>query len=262
LRKAWIGVISGAVFFAVVGVALALTNNTVDYSSSVKYKGKPSPKKPKDVTYNGILKISTSDGKQPNTAPLTEVFFAKEFKNNGKRFKSCKVSDIDGKSKIPAKCAKAKVGDGTASSLVGSPGGDPNLRQDLTVKAYNGPKGKSILLVVNGGPAVNRVIPGAIKSAASPFRYKVQFRVPKDLQGQLGTQIALTDFNVFIRSKNKAKVKVKVKGHKRTRRVAYLQITKCPKSKLLPVRAIVHFNKDDNTPGGQTVQDDSSMACH
>jgi len=275
LRKALLGAITGVLFFAIAAVAIALSNNTVTYNSTLT-PGK-STKFGKNTAYEGILHVSTEDNKQPNTAPLTEVFFAKQIKNNAKLFPSCKASDIDGKSSVPAKCQKAVVGDGTASSLIGGPGYNPppcsppncSIRQDLDVTAYNGNGGKQILLAVTGGPVTNRVITGTIKPASGPFGYKVGFAVPADLQEQLGAQIALTDFDVNIsgtktavkKYKVKKKVKGKVKKVTKKAKVTYLQIKSCPSSGTVPNQAIVHFNNDDNSPGGPVVTATSDYAC-
>jgi hypothetical protein len=273
LRKALIGVLTGALFFAAVGVALALTNNTAEYSAAITKANKT--KLGTNMQYEGILHVSTSDNKQPNTAGLTDVYFAKQLKNNSKIFPACNKSDIDGKqdNKIPAKCEKAHVGDGTASSLVGAPGNNAppcsppgcSIRQDLTVKVYNGNKGKSVFLAVTGGPVTNRVIDGKISKASGAFGNKVGFQVPAELQNVLGSQIALTDFDVKLFPKKKAVVKiVKGKGKKRkvTKvKVSYLQLTKCPASGTLPTRAVVHFNKDDGSAGGQEVTSDNTSAC-
>jgi hypothetical protein len=269
LRKAKLGAVTGVLFFALVAVALALTNNTVTYNSTLT-KGKHT-KLGTNTAYEGILHVSTDDGKQPNTAPLTEVFFAKQIKNNAPLFPSCKASDIDGKSSVPAKCQKAVVGDGTASSLIGGPGYNPPpctppncaIRQDLVVTAYNGNKGKQILLAVTGGPVNNRVITGTISKAPAPFGYKVGFQVPADLQEQLGAQIALTDFDVNINSKKTAIKKIHVKGKKKKQKVkvSYLQLKSCPASGELPNKAIVHFNNDDNSPGGPVVPSETTIPC-
>jgi hypothetical protein len=265
LRKALIGVLTGALFFAAVGVAFALTNNTVDYHAVVTKAEKT--KLGTNVKYEGILHVGTSDNKQPNTAGLTDVYFAKQLKNNSKIFPACNKSQIDGKpdNQIPAKCKKAIVGTGTANSDVGQPGTDPQVTQPLTVVAYNGNKGKSLYLAVTGGPVTNRVIDGKITKQTGQFGYKVGFQVPPELQNVLGSQIALTDFDVKVATKPKVTVKiVKGKGKKRkvTKvKVSYLQMTKCPASGTLPSKAIVHFNKDDGTPGGQDVESDSTIAC-
>jgi hypothetical protein len=268
LRKLLIGALVGVLSLAVAAVAFALTNNTVTYNSTIKqtpekYKNKAVKGLPNNVSYTGVLHVSTSDGGQPNTAPLTEIFFAKQLVNNAKSFPSCTAADIDGKTAIPAKCNKAQVGGGTASSLLGKPGQQNSVRTNLTVQAFNGPKGKQILLVVSGGPIKNRVITGTVGAASAPFGYKVGFAVPADLQAILGNQIALTDFSVTINKTINVKRKVKVKGKNKLVpiKTSYLTLSKCPSSKLLPVRAIVHFNDDNNQPSNNTQQVDSTMAC-
>ena len=260
MRKAWIGVLTGALFFAVVGVALALTTNTVSYSATMTYKGKPTKSKPKSILYRGILDVSTTDSKQPNTASKAEVFLARQIKTNGRRFKSCKRSDIDGKASIPRKCRAAKVGGGTATAALGLPGQDPGATQPLTVGAYNGHGGRQIMLVVNGGPVTNRVIPGALRGAKRPFGRKIVFSVPKELQGAQGTQIALTDFDVKLR-KNRT-IRVGPRGRKRRKRIGFLAITGCPAAKTVPTKAVVHFNNDDNSPGGQRIPSEGTSSCH
>ena len=268
MRKLSIGALVGVLSLAVAAVAFALSNNTVTYNSTIKqtpekYKGKVVKGLPNNVSYTGILHVSTSDGGQPNTAPLTEVFFAKQIQNNAKNYASCAASDIDGKTAIPAKCNKALVGGGTASSLLGKPGQQNSVRTNLTVQAFNGLKGKQILLVVSGGPIKNRVITGTVGPASAPFGFKVGFAVPADLQSILGNQIALTDFSVTIAKTTNVKRKVKVKGKNKLVpiKTSYLALTKCPSSKLLPTRAIVHFNDDNNQPSNNTVTSDGTMAC-
>jgi hypothetical protein len=264
LRKAWIGVVTGAFFFAAVGIALALTNNTVNYSSTVAYKGKAG-KKPKNMTYTGTLEVSTADGKQPNTGARTDVFFARQIKNNARKFRKCKRSQIDGKQTVPRRCKRARVGGGTASAQLGQPGGD-GLTVNLDVDAYNGPRGRQILLAVTGPPATqitNRVIPGTVQNAPAPFGFKVVFRVPEDLQQTAGAQVALTNFNVRVNKVRKYKVRVRRGGRRRkvTRRQSYLQFRNCPAAQLVPTRATVFFDNDDGSPGGQVVTHNGSMAC-
>src|SRR5215212_1406207 len=130
---------------AITAVAYAVTN-TVTYTSKVTYKGKPTSTKPVNMAYTGILHVDTDPaGNQPDTAPSTSVYYAKAIRNNAKYFPFCNASEIDGQPSIPAKCAKAKVGTGTASSLAGSPGNPSaqSIRENLTVTAVNGPKGKT-----------------------------------------------------------------------------------------------------------------------
>jgi hypothetical protein len=231
---------------AITAVAYAVTD-TVTYTSKVSFKGKPTAKKPVNTSYQGILHVDTDPGgQQPETAPTTSVYYAKGFKTNGKYFPFCNASEIDGQATFPSKCNKAKVGTGTASSLAGTPGSpsSQSVREDLTVTAVNGPKGKVIYLVLNSTPGApvaiqNRVVPGTVVKSSGAFAFLVRFDVPADLQEQLGLSIALTDFNVKISGTPR-----KVKVGKVFQKISYLQLTSCKSS--LPVKAIAQFKDKDS----------------
>jgi hypothetical protein len=246
---------------AITAVAYAVTN-TVTYTSKVTYRGTPTSTKPANVAYQGILHIDTDPtGQQPDTAPLTSVYFAKAIKNNAKYFPFCNASEIDGQPAMPAKCSKAKVGTGTASALAGTPGNpsSQSIRENLTVTAVNGPKGKSIYLVLNSTPEApvqiqNRVVPGTVVKSSGAFAFLVRFAVPADLQEQLGLRIALTDFNVKI-SGTPRKVKVGTVYKK----ISYLQLTSCKGS--LPVKAIAQFKDSANGDVIKPVTSTSSAKC-
>jgi hypothetical protein len=244
---------------AIAGVAYAVTD-TVTYTSKMSFKGKPTSKKPANLTYTGILKVDTNPpGQQPDTAPTTSVYYSKAIKNNAKYFPGCNQSEIDGQP-FPSKCKKAIVGKGTASSLAGTPGNpsSTSVREDLTVTAVNGAKGKYVMLVLNSKPGApvqitNRVVPGFIVRASGAFGTLIRFQVPADLQEQLGLKISLTDFNVKISGAAK---KIKVKG--KTVKVSYLQLTSCKGS--LPVKAITQF-RDSGTGQLKSVSSTSSSKC-
>lgn len=244
---------------AIAGVAYAVTD-TVTYTSKMSFKGKPTSKKPANMTYTGILSVDTNPpGSQPDTAPTTSVYYSKAIKNNSTHFPSCNQSEIDGQP-FPAKCKKAIVGKGTASSLAGTPGNpsSTSVRENLTVTAVNGAKGKYIMLVLNSAPGApvqitNRVVPGFLVKASGTFGFLSRFQVPPDLQEQLGLKIALTDFNVKISGTPKT---FKVKG--KTVKASYLQLTSCKGS--LPVKAIAQF-RDSDTGQMKSVSSTSSSKC-
>jgi hypothetical protein len=232
-RIALLAVAVGAL--AAAATAWAVTN-TVTYTVTLKKatSGKPTAKKPIRVAYNAVLKIdSDPTGSQPDTAPGQPTF--------------------------PSKCNKAQVGSGTASALAGSPGSPASnsVKEDLNVKFYNGKAGKQILLVLNSAPTApvaitNRVVPGDLAGGTGNFGYRVDFKIPEDLQNQLGLSIALTDFKVAIT--NKA---FKVKKHGKTVSVGYLELTGCPGT--LPIRAIGHFK--DAAGATTDITNDSTAKC-
>jgi hypothetical protein len=258
-RIALLAVAVGAL--AAAATAWAVTN-TVTYTVTLKKatSGKPTAKKPIRVAYNAVLKIdSDPSGSQPDTAPVTSIYFPKQIKQNSKLLPGCSVSDIDGQQTFPSKCNKAQVGSGTASALAGSPGSPASnsVKEDLNVKFYNGKAGKQILLVLNSAPTApvaitNRVVPGDLAGGTGNFGYRVDFKIPEDLQNQLGLSIALTDFKVAIT--NKA---FKVKKHGKTVSVGYLELTGCPGT--LPIRAIGHFK--DAAGATTDITNDSTAKC-
>jgi hypothetical protein len=246
--------------FAVTAVAYAVTD-TLDYSAKLSFKGKPTKAKPANLGYTSVLHIDTNPpGQQPETAPVTSVYFSKAIKNNAKYFPFCNRGEIDGQQTFPAKCNKAKVGTGTATALAGSPG-NPNtqsVREDLTVTVVNGPSGKNLYLVLNSTPTApvaiqNRVVPGTLVRSSGAFGFLVRFTIPADLQEQLGLSISLTDFKVVIPGTAKT---VKVSG--KSTKLAYLQLTSCKGS--LPVKAVSAF-KDKDTGSPKNVTSTTSAKC-
>lgn len=235
-----------AACLAVAAVAYAATN-TVTYTSKLS-PAHPKPKagKPANIGYEGILDVSNG-GNQPDTGTDTVIYFPKQLITNAKKFPSCTQADIDGKAAVPAKCKAALVGTGVATSLAGIPGQPPGLTEQLNVTAYNGSKGKFLLLNLNTKPGqlvpiTNRVIPGKFGKGGGAFGYTLDFAVPPNLQNVGGLQVALSHFDVKV----SAKKTVKVKGKK----ISYLQLASCPKSKTMPTKTVEQF---DNSAGGPSM---------
>jgi hypothetical protein len=246
MRKLFVVFAVGALVCAVAAAAaFAQQPNTVNYTVKAKAKGKPSKKKPAPLSYEGILDVGTSNGTQPNVAPTTKLYFPKQIVQSAKYFPQCNGKKLDGQSSVPQSCKKAVIGSGTARASGGAPGQpiNPATTENLKVTAYNGLRGKQILLVVNGSSPLqisNRVITGQMGPGGGKFGYTVTFTVPADLQFQLGLQVALTHFDVKI---NKT-ITAKVKGKKK--KVSYLAATKCG---TLPTQTTVNFDQD-GAPGG------------
>jgi hypothetical protein len=246
---------------AITAVAYAVTD-TLTYSAKLGFKGKPTTTKPANLKYTGVLHIDTDPaGQQPEGAPTTSVYFSKAIKTNGKYFPFCNKSEIDGQPTFPAKCSKAKIGTGTASALAGSPGSPSSnsVKEDLNVTAVNGPKGKSIYLVLNSAPTApvaiqNRVVPGTVVKSSGPFAFLVRFEIPADLQEQLGLTVSLTDFNVKISGTPR-----KVKVGRVFKKISYLQLTSCKGS--LPVKTIAQFKDVDNNGQLKSVTSESKGKC-
>jgi len=109
---------------ATAATAWAVTN-TLTYSATLKKASSkaPSAKAPVDTGYNALLHIDTDPaGTQPDIAPVTTIYFAKQIKQNAKAWPGCKMTEIDGQTTFPSKCNKGVVGAGTATAYAGSPG--------------------------------------------------------------------------------------------------------------------------------------------
>lgn len=267
MRRLFVVLAAGALVCAIAATAaFALTNNTVKYTVKLKHKGKPSAKKPAPASYEGILDVATDNGTQPNVAPTTKIYFAKQLVQHAKYFPSCDPKKLDGQTTVPAACKKAVVGTGSATASGGAPGQpiNPATTETLKVTAYNGLKGKQLLLAVNGSsPLVitNRVIVGTLGKGSGPYGYTITFAVPADLQFQLGLQVALTHFDVTTSSKT---IKAKIKGKKQ--KISYLGLSSCPKNHTLPLKTVANFDQDGapggpGTPGGQVGTFTGSFKC-
>jgi hypothetical protein len=270
MRRLFVLFAAAALVCAIVAAtAYALTNNDVSFTGTLTHKGKPSKAKPAPASFHTITDFKTTDNKQPNVADTTTIFFPKQLLSNGKYFPSCSKAEIDGVTTIPAKCKKAIVGSGRATAAGGVPGTtqNPVLAEQLSVVAYNGSKGKSLLLVLNGTSPLNirnRVVEGKMSRASGKFGFKLTFTTPDDLQFQQGLQTPQTHFDIKIKS-----ITTKAKVHGKKTKVPYLGLTACPKSHKLPTRTTVNFAQDGPLvgnpphpqPGGQVVTRDGTVKC-
>ena len=254
--------VAGVALLATAATAWAVTN-TVDYTVTLKKVGnkKPTLKKPTRLAYNAVLKIDTDpSGQHPDTAPVTTIYFPSQIKQNAKYVPSCTQAQIDGQSTFPAACNKARVGTGTASALAGSPGNPASnsVKEDLNVTMVNGPAGKQVLLVLNSAPGApvaisNRVVPGDLGPGSGGYSYTVAFKIPEDLQNQLGLAIALTDFNVKIT--NKA---FKNKKFRKGQPFGFLELAGCPAGGV-NIKAVAAFR--DSNGATTEVTDESKSKC-
>lgn len=224
-----------AVLALSVGVAYAAVTETYQYTASGSHKGKPSKTKPANFGYTSTIKVDTDPpGQQPDTLAQTAVFFDKGIKTNGRYWPFCNKTEIDGKAALPAKCKKAIVGTGTTIAYAGQPGSPKSgsVREDLNLKAINGPKGKSLYIVVTSAPGApvaisNRVVPGVVTKSSGPYGMVVRWTIPPDLQEQLGLKISLTDLQLKVSSSART-----LKIGRTTKKASFLQLTSCKGGKM------------------------------
>jgi len=224
-----------AVLALSVGVAYAAVNETYQFTGSGSHKGKPSKTKPANFGYTATIKVDTDPpDQQPDTLAQTAVFFDKGIKTNGRYWPFCNKTEIDGKASLPAKCKKAIVGSGSTIAYAGTPGSPKSgsVREDLNLQAINGPRGKSLYIVVTSAPGApvalsNRVVPGVVQKSSGPYGMVVRWTIPDDLQEQLGLKISLTDLTLKVPATAR-----KLKIGRTTKKVSFLQLTSCKGGKM------------------------------
>jgi hypothetical protein len=216
-----------------VGVSSAVTPTTT-ITASATPNSHGTAKKPKLTKL--VVKLSTT----PNpadpafAADSTVVHLAKELKFAGKALKQCSASQV---LSDDSKCPKgSRVGQGNASGTA------LGLTEPLTVKAYNGPGGNKLELLVDGQTplTIHAVIEGVLSSDSAPYGKKLSVKIPPDLQQPApGAYATLTQFNTTInavRGKNKA---------------PYVGIASC-KAKKMAFKVDYHYQPDNTTQSATT----------
>lgn len=164
---------------------------------------KASPKKVK-------LKVTTTTTPKDATPFATTkavLFFDKNLTFGGSKFKSCTVAKVQA---AESNCPKgSKVGSGTAK------GSALGLVENLTVTAFNGPNGKSLLLhVVGSAPlAIDSVINAKLSKSFGKYGTKLTVPIPDNLQQPVpGTFATLTEFITSVTGTAKGTPYVGLKG--------------------------------------------------
>jgi hypothetical protein len=208
-------------------------------------------KKPKGVKLNFHLTLGTDDGTSPPTTKETVVSFGKGIRFNASKFPSCTLDTLN--SKGPSACPKgSKVGTGSATALVGGSPGEPapSTTESLKVTAFNGPKGKTYLLYLDGdSPAViKQAIQGTLGVATGDYGYKLDVSIPANLQQPVpGLFAPLVDFKV-----NTGGTYTKKKGKKKTK-YNYIETIACTGGSW-PFNADLTFANDTSTVSAPTKQ--------
>jgi hypothetical protein len=144
---------------------------------------------------------------------------------NGKLFPSCTVATIEADKKCPK------------GSLIGTGVGVGSLadaREDITLKLYNGPGGKSITFLIDGErPAIIHIpFSAPLKTNnGGLYNFTLTVPVPEALQRIAGVDVSLDYLNVTVNGKRR------VKG--RTR--GWVETLICPPGALVPVRGVFSF---------------------
>jgi hypothetical protein len=193
MRKLTLTAAAAVTAIGAVGVAQAVTPTTA-LKASVSPTKKGTKKKPKNVKLNVELITQPAPGDPAFATRSTVVHFDKNIKFDGKHLKSCSQSQVQ---TDDTKCPKgSRVGSGTAT------GSALGLTENLTVTAYNGPRGTKIELLVDGQSPlqIHQVIEGKLQSDSGKYGKKLVVAIPDALQQPApGAYATLTDFKTSVK---------------------------------------------------------------
>jgi hypothetical protein len=196
---------------------------------------------------------SAPSGLQPHTLTSATLLFPQGASLNSARFRSCSPVKLQAKG-TRACPAGSRIGSGSASGVGGKPGETPILTENLSIDAFNGPHGKSVLLWLTGTQpaAINNVLIAKLTKAHGPYSYRLTLTVPPGLQSIAGVQVAVTRFTTTVGAFRS------VKG----RRVPWLRAPVCPLGATLPLQGVFTFNDDSGIPSpGLTQTVKSTIVC-
>jgi len=193
MRKLTLTAAAAVTAIGAVGVAQAVTPTTA-IKASVSPTKKGTKKKPRNVKLNVELITTPAPGDPAFATRSTVVHFDKNIKFDGKHLKSCSQSQVQSDD---TKCPKAsRVGSGSAT------GSALGLTENLTVTAYNGPRGNKIELLVDGQSPlqIHQVIEGKLQSDSGKYGKKLVVAIPEALQQPApGAFATLTDFKTSVK---------------------------------------------------------------
>ena len=215
----------------VTAIAQAATTQTLNASVSPGKAG--TPKKPKGVKLTVGLATRTNAGEPIPASSRAVIELPKELRLNGKHFASCTLANAAKNSCPPG----SRIGTGAAKANIAG------QVADIPVIAFNGNKGKSLMLYLNiTKPVVQQA---ALEGKLSGRTLTVD--VPPALQQPVpGLFTPLTDFQVSI----KASVTKRVKG-KRTK-INYVELIDCPASKKLSFKSTNTYADGSQGPTAPT----------
>jgi hypothetical protein len=230
--------VTGALALAGIGAGMSsAVDPAITISTSLSPKAHGSKKKPKPTKL--VVKLSTAPNAADPAFAATDtiVHLGKELVFNGKALKQCSSSQVLADD---TKCPKgSKVGTGKAAGTA------LGLTENLTVKAYNGPGGKKLELLVDGSTPlqIHSVIEGVLSSDAAPYGNKLSVHIPDNLQQPApGAYATLVEFDTTIN---------KILGKKKA---PYVGIASCKTKK-------VAFGVDYKYTDGTSKSASTTTAC-
>jgi hypothetical protein len=173
--------VTGALALGGIGAAVsAAVNPDISMTASISPTKHGTKKHPRKVKLQVNLTTTPIAGDQPFAASRTVVHLPKELVFNGKAFKTCAKSKVfDDNTTCPK---TSKVGQGSAVGTSRALG----VTENLAVKAFNGPGGNKLELLLDSAPgsavAIHAVLEGILSSDTGKYGKKLTVDIPQDLQ--------------------------------------------------------------------------------
>jgi hypothetical protein len=190
--------VTGALALGGVGAAVSsAVNPDITLKASISPTKHGTKKKPRKVQLKVDLETTPAAGEQPFAASRTVVHLPRELVFNGKAFATCsKATVLDNNTKCPK---KSRVGQGSAVGTSRALG----VTENLTVKAFNGPGGNKLELLVDAEPGsavdIHAVLEGVLSKDSGKYGKKLTVNIPQDLQTPApGTYATLESFKTTI----------------------------------------------------------------
>src|SRR5436190_5003737 len=192
MRKLTLAAIAAVSVIGAVGVAHAVTPTTA-LKASVTPSKKGTTKKPANVKLSVELITQPKPGEPAFATRSTVVHFDKTLKFGSKYLKTCSAAQVQADE---TKCPRgSKVGGGSATGMA------LGLTEALTVKAYNGPGGNKLELLVDGQSPlqIHSVIEGKLAKDSGAYVQKLIVAIPANRQQPApGAYATLTEFDTTI----------------------------------------------------------------
>jgi hypothetical protein len=231
---------TGALALAGIGATVSsAVNPDITMKASISPTKHGTKKKPNKVKLQVDLATTPAAGEQPFAASSTVVHLPKQLVFNGKAFPTCDQQTIlNDETKCPA---KSRVGKGTAVGTSRALG----VVENLSVKAFNGPGGNKLMLLVDAIPPaavdIHAVIVGVLQNDSAPYGKKLVVDIPQDLQTPApNTYATLESFKTTINA-------ITGKGKK-----PYVGIASCPSSKTMAFKVDYVYQPDGSTKSTST----------
>jgi hypothetical protein len=232
---------------AVVGVAWGGATVS-DLTADVSPHNPGTRARPENVAMELAVRTRGAPGEEAATVARITVFLPKELVLSARRFPSCRPSFLTaGRER---RCRRAKVGTGEASVTAFGPVQD--LKVNPSVTAYNGSRGKTLLLHLEASTptVINSAITGRLQRVRHPrYGNRYVFTIPQELrEPSPGLRATVSDLRFELEKQRT------VRRRKRRFKIPYIGLGSC-RDGVLSFKSVTAYSAPQPAPGPSTGSD-------